>query len=263
MAVPFSAVLEYLSAELLELSGNHSRVRRQERVTINIADIEECLRQDDELHATFETFSARDAIPISKLDDSDSKEILQSEVVAQFVFRATESSLLGPCVSYLETFLVEAVCACASQTLSPTKVKYLIKQLTSLYSSKAHGGTTARGLAKKSRGDGAVVGADDDEKVAKVKLGKDKGSVKTLPSTLVASGASSVSFVEEPPKTFVHQHKNCNPESVSVMISVLQLVSLCGAEAVIPLAADRGLTHLCLRLSPFVHGVYEISDSRR
>jgi hypothetical protein len=81
------------------------------------------------------------------------------------------------------------------------------------------------------------------------------------PSPAFGGGASSVSFVEEPPKTFVH--KNCNPESVSVMISVLQLVSLCGAEAVIPLAADRGLTHLCLRLSPFVHGVYEISDSRR
>jgi hypothetical protein len=186
------------------------------------------LRQDDELHATFETFSARYA----KLDDSDSKAILQSEAVAQFVFRATESSLIeGPCVSYLETFLVEVVCACASQTLSPTKVKYLIKQLTSLYSSKAHGGTRTRGVAKKSRGDGAVVGADDD--------------------------------VEELAKIFVHQHKNCNPESVSVMIAVLQLVSFCGAEAVIPFAADRGLTRLCLRLSPFVHGVYEISDSRR
>jgi hypothetical protein len=234
MAVPFAAVLEYLSAELLELSGNHSRVRRHETLTINIADIEECLRRDDELHATFETFSARDAIPISKLDDSDSKATLQSEAVAQFVFRATESSLLeGPCVSYLETFLIEAVCACASQTLSPTKVKYLIKQLTSLYSSEANSGTRTRGVPKKSRGDGAVVGggADDD--------------------------------VEEPPKIFVHQHKNCNPESVSVMIAVLQLVSFCGAEAVIPFAADRGLTRLCLRLSPFVHGVYEISDSRR
>jgi hypothetical protein len=233
MAVPFAAVLEYLSAELLELSGNHCRVRRHETLTINIADIEECLRRDDELHATFETFSARDAIPISKLDDYDSKATLQSEVVAQFVFRATESSLLeGPCVSYLETFLIEAVCACASQTLSPTKVKYLIKQLTSLYSSEAHGGTRTRGVAKKSRGDGAVVGGADDD-------------------------------VEEPPKFFVLQHKNGNPDSVSVMIAILQLVSLCGAEAVIPFAADRGLTRLCLRLSPFVHGVYEISDSRR
>jgi hypothetical protein len=36
MAVPFTAVLEYLSAELLELSGNHSRDRRQQTPTINI-----------------------------------------------------------------------------------------------------------------------------------------------------------------------------------------------------------------------------------
>ena len=231
MAVPFSAVLEYLSAELLELSGNQSRGRRAEECIINVTDIEECVRQDDELAKTFERFSSRHVIPISNWDDSDSKEILQSEAVALFVFRATESSSLeASCMSYLETFLVEAACACASQTLSPMKVKHIIKQLTLLYSSQAPNSTKALGGSKKG---GVVLGADDD-------------------------------FERELPKLFQQQDKNpYNRESVSFTIAALQLVSLCGAEAVIPLAADQGLAHLSLRLSPFVHGVCEISDTRR
>jgi hypothetical protein len=234
MAVPFSAVLEYLSAELLELSGNRCSERRQDVHTINVADIEECVRLDDELAKTFETFSSRHAISISMWDDSDSKAILQSEAVAQFVFIATESSSLeGSCISYLEAFLVEATCACASQTLSPMKVKHLIKQLTSLYCSEARNSTKTRGGSKKSRDDGVVLGADDV-------------------------------FERKPPKFFVQQDKNpYNRESVSLMIAALQLVSFCGAEAVIPFAVGQGLAHLSLRLSPFIHGVCEISDTRR
>lgn len=251
MAVPFSAVLEYLSAELLELSGNHCRDRRQEVRAINVADIEECVRLDDELAKTFETFSSRQAISVSMWDDSESKAILQSEAVAQFVFRATESSPLegssdaqtapaewttppcSSCISYLEAFLVEATCACASQTLSPMKVKQLIKQLTSLFSSEASNGTKRRGCSKKSRGDVVVLGADNV-------------------------------FDRKPPKFVVQQDKNpYNQESVSLMIAALQLVSLCGAEVVIPFGARQGLSHLSLRLSPFVHGVCEISDARR
>ena len=137
MAVPLCAVLEYLSAELLELGGNVCRDRQSE--TINIADVEMCVENDEELAKTFEAFSARHVISIVDSDHSvDCKTLHRSAAVAQFVFRATQSSSLdGSCVSFLETFLVEAACACASQTLPSTKVKQLIKQLSSLCSGDA------------------------------------------------------------------------------------------------------------------------------
>ena len=196
MAVPFSAVLEYLSAELLELGGNVCRDRQSE--TINIADIEMCVENDEELAKTFEAFSARHVISIVDSDHSvDSKTLHRSAAVAQFVFRATQSSSLdGSCVSFLETFLVEAACACASQTLPSTKVKQLIKQLSHL-----------------------------------------------------CSGDAFQSF----PRS-----KHC-----SLRIAALELVYLCGSQAVVALAADHCLAPLHMRLSSCVRAVCEISDTRR
>ena len=67
MAVPLCAVLEYLSAELLELGGNVCRDRQSE--TINIADIEMCVENDEELAKTFEAFSARHVAATLDRDD--------------------------------------------------------------------------------------------------------------------------------------------------------------------------------------------------
>ena len=196
MAVPMSAVLEYLSAELLELSGNVCRDRQAE--AINVADIEACVRNDAELAKTFETFSARHVISILQSDDSDSETVRRSAAVAQFVIKAAASALpqQHSCVSFLEAFVVEAAHACASQTLSPAKVKQLITQLTSLCSGDA--------------------------------------------------------FQSFPRST------HC-----SLMIAALELVSLCGSQAVVPLAADHNLAHLRLRLSSCVRVVCDISDTRR
>ena len=190
-----SAVLEYLSAELLELSGNVCRDRQAE--AISVADIEACVRNDAELAKTFETFSARHVISILQSDDSDSETVRRSAAVAQFVIKAAASALpQHSCVSFLEAFVVEAAHACASQTLSPAKVKQLITQLTSLCSGDA--------------------------------------------------------FQSFPRST------HC-----SLMIAALELVSLCGSQAVVPLAADHNLAHLRLRLSSCVRAVCDISDIRR
>ena len=197
MAVPLSAVMEYMSAELLELSGNKSRDRQSDINSINIADIENAVRDDEELARTFESFSSRYVISLSEQDNSDSKTMHQSKAVAQFVFSTTQSTLMeSSCVSFLETFLVEAACACASQKLSSMKVKQLIKQLTSLCSGEAF---------------------------------------KSFPRS-----------------------SHCFP-----MIAALELVSLCGDEAVVPFTADHNLTRLRLRLSSHVHAICEISDTRR
>jgi hypothetical protein len=135
MAVPFAAVLEYLSAELLELSGNKCRDRHSE--AINVADIEKCVNDDEELTKTFEAFSSRYVISVLDSGASDS-ETIQSKAVAQFAFSATQStSPDGSCVSFLETFLIEAACACASKQLSAIKAKQLIKELTLLCSGEA------------------------------------------------------------------------------------------------------------------------------
>jgi hypothetical protein len=131
-----SAVLEYLSAELLELGGNKSRDRQSD--TINVADIEAAVRDDEELACSFESFSSRYVISVLEHDNSDSKTMHQSKAVAQFIFSTTQSSLLeGSCVSFMETFLVEAACACASQKLSLMRVNLLIEQLTLLCSGEA------------------------------------------------------------------------------------------------------------------------------
>ena len=67
MAVPLCAVLEYLTAELLELGGDVCRDRQSE--TINIADIEMCVENDEELAKTFEAFSARHVAATLDRDD--------------------------------------------------------------------------------------------------------------------------------------------------------------------------------------------------
>jgi hypothetical protein len=138
MAVPLSAALEYLCAELLELSGNACSCVFRHESAIKVVDIEVCVKEDEELAETFRSFSAHDVISFVDVDDPDLETIRRSKVVAEFVFGAAKtSSQDGPSFSFLETFLVEAACACASQTLSCTKVKALVKQLTSLCSDAA------------------------------------------------------------------------------------------------------------------------------
>jgi hypothetical protein len=94
MAVPLSAVMEYMSSELLELSGNKSSDRQSDINSINIADIENAVRDDEELARTFESFSSRYVISLSEQDNSDSKTMHQSKAVAQFVFSTTQSTFL-------------------------------------------------------------------------------------------------------------------------------------------------------------------------
>ena len=67
MAVPLCAVLEYLTAELLELGGNVCRDRGTR--AINIADIERSVENDEELAKTFEAFSARHVAATLDRDD--------------------------------------------------------------------------------------------------------------------------------------------------------------------------------------------------
>jgi hypothetical protein len=196
MVVPLSAALEYLAAEILELSGNQCRDRHSSRVII-VADVKKCVRDDFELNRTFELFSYRCFKTFSGSCDLDPKTMLQSKAVVQFVFKMTESaSLVDPCPSFLDTFLVEAACACASQTLSSIKAEHLISQLRSF-----------------------------------------------------CSGAALQSPSHRP---------HC-----SLILPVLELVSLCGSAAVVPFAADHHLMQLRLRLSSHVGTVCVISDTRR
>jgi hypothetical protein len=60
MAVPFSAVLQYISIEILEHSGYHCIARNGGSASseITIADIESCLGELEGLAKTYETFSA-------------------------------------------------------------------------------------------------------------------------------------------------------------------------------------------------------------
>ena len=60
MAVPFSAVLQYISIEILEHSGYDCIARHGGSASsvITIADIESCLGEVEDLAKTYETFSA-------------------------------------------------------------------------------------------------------------------------------------------------------------------------------------------------------------
>jgi centrosomal protein CEP164 len=86
--------MEYISAELLERSGNERRDRQPDINSINIADIENAVRDDEELARTFESFSSRYVISLSEQDNFDSKTMHQSKAVAQFDFSTTQSAFL-------------------------------------------------------------------------------------------------------------------------------------------------------------------------